>query len=546
MQISEAEQLYRHMLVKNPGDHSLFLKIALTALQQNNMAEAVQFMQQAAEIAPDIALYRRNLGELLRRVKQLEAAIASHKIALSIEPHSAENHFLLGLAYNDNYQFKLAIQHYHTALSYDPHYGVVWNNLGVSIESTGDKQTAKIAYATAIALNPKHAEAQNNLAAIYSEEGRLDEARFHFTEAIAANPDFVDAHYNLSLIKTYTLDDPHLSFLESIMQKIDHDTVTTRIKYYFALGKALDDTKQYTRAFKAYEEGNKLHYRHHPWDKTNLQALVEGIPQIFNASFFKKTLPKKDTRCPIFIVGMPRAGTTLIEQILSSHESIYGAGELTILDEVIQEACHASHMPFHVWAERLTDQEFTTLGETYLDRTWQLAADKNFIIDKMPGNCFYIGMMYRMFSNVKIIHAMRDPMDSCFSCFTHLFKDNMAFAYDLTALGTYYTLYANAMQHWHMILPPNTIFDLPYEHMIEHHEACSKQLLDYIGLPWDPACLKFYENSRMVKTASLTQVRKPIYKTSLQRWRYFEQELEPLLQIVTPYRHAKGYAHDHR
>lgn len=541
---AEAEQLYRNILVKNPNHHHASLKASLSALQQNKIMDAIHFMQKASEIAPDIVLYRRNLGELLRRINQLEKAIKSHQIAVSLEPHSAENHFLLGLAYNDNRQFECAIHHYHTALSYDQKDSMIWNNLGASLENINDKKTAKIAYTTAIALNPKHAEAQNNLAAIYSEEGKLDHAHFHFTAAIAANSAFIDAHYNLSLIKSYTLDDPHLSFLESIMEKIHHEPIYTRIRYYFALGKALDDTKQYSRAFQAYAEGNRLHYRLNPWNKTKLQELVDQIPKIFHPAFLKKPPNVTDTRCPIFIVGMPRAGTTLIEQILSTHQNIYGAGELNILDDVIHQAYHASHMSFGTWLAQLTDQEFAALGKKYLDRTWTLASDKNFIIDKMPGNCFYIGMIYRMFPNAKIIHAMRDPMDSCFSCFTHLFKDNMSFAYDLTALGTYYTWYTKVMDHWHTVLPPSAIFTLSYEKMIENHETSSKQLIHYIGLPWDPECLNFYKNNRIVKTASLTQVRKPIYKTSVQRWRHFSKELEPLLRILAPYRSTKGYVHD--
>jgi len=520
------------------------LEAALAALQQNNMSDAIQWMRKATEIAPETALYRRNLGELLRRIKQFDKAIASHKIAIHLEPHSAENHFLLGLAYNDNHQFELAIFHYHTALSYDPSNGLAWNNLGTSLESTNDKQTAKIAYTTAVALNPKHAEAQNNLGAILSEEGRLQEAHSHFSAAIAANSNFIEAHYNLSLIKTYTLDDPHLEFLESMMHKIDRAAIDTRIRYYFALGKALDDTKQYARAFKAYAEGNKLHYQKNPWDKTKLQAFVEQIPEIFTFSFLKKPANTIDSRCPIFIVGMPRSGTTLIEQILSTHHSIYGAGELTILDNVICEAHHTSQMPFETWIKQLTDQEFEMLGKKYLDKTWNLAPDQKFIIDKMPANCFYVGMIYRMFPIVKIIHAIRDPMDSCFSCFTHLFKDNMSFAYDLKTLGTYYIWYAKVMAHWHTLLPPKIIFDLPYEQMIENHETISKQLIDYIGLPWDPECLNFYKNDRLVKTASLTQVRKPIFKTSVRRFQHFAKELEPLRQMLAPYRNMKGYTNE--
>lgn len=531
----EAEQLYQNSLIKHPNNHQALLGIALAVLQQNKTVEAIQYMQQAIAIAPQIPLYRRNLGELLRRVGQFEAAIASHKIAIKLEPHSAENHFLLGLAYNDNQQFELAIQHYHTALSYDQSYGLAWNNLGASLESAGDKQTAKVAYTTAIALNPKHAEAHNNLGAIHSEEGRLDEACAFFSEAIAINPNFIEAHYNLSLIKSYTPDDPHLTVLEEMEPKITNYSDSIKIRYYFALGKALDDTKQYARAFKAYMQGNQLHYLLKPWDKTKLKEITENLPQLFTKSFFKIRKRTDDSRCPIFIVGMPRAGTTLIEQILSSHQNIYGAGELDFIEKIILEACRTANMPFNRWVTQLTDQDFKKLGEKYLDKIWKLAPDKNFIIDKMPGNCFYLGMIYRMLPTAKIIHAIRNPMDSCFSCYTHLFKDDMLFSYDLTALGNYYLLYAKTMKHWYAVLPQNTIFDLPYENMIANYEILSKQLIKFIGLPWDPNCLYFYKNKRMVKTASLTQVRKPIYTTSLQRWRNFASELKPLLQIVGPY-----------
>jgi tetratricopeptide (TPR) repeat protein len=532
--LARAEQLYRLILIKYPACHRAAEGVALAAFLQNKMADAIQFMQQASEIAPQIVLYRRNLGELLCRVGQFEAAILSHRIAISKEPDLAENHFLLALAYNNSRQFDLAIEHYRIALTHDPNYGLAWNNLGASLESSGDKHHAKAAYTTAIRLNPNHAEALNNLGAIYSEEGLIEEARSHFAAAIAAKPDFIEAHYNLSLIKTYQVNDPHLVFLETLAQSITTCSTQVRINYYFALGKALDDTQQYARAFQAYVEGNRLHSLQKPWNNTKLVDLVKQTPNIFTLSFLTCPKATKETRCPIFIIGMPRAGTTLIEQILSSHENIYGAGELSILDEVIQQACQKAGMPFNTWVTQLTDNDFILLGKKYLDLTWELAKDKDFIVDKMPSNCFYIGMIYRMLPTAKIIHAMRDPMDSCFSCFTHLFKQSMLFAYDLQTLGHYYLLYAEVMQHWRDVLPTGTLFEVSYEQMVAEHEKLSKRLLAYIGLPWDPNCLNFYKNERVVKTASLMQVRKPIYKTSIARWKYFAEQLQPLLQLVAP------------
>ena len=291
----QAEQLYRSVLIKNPESHSAALNIALAALQQNNMSDAIHFMQHASEIAPKIALYKRNLGELLRRVGQWEAAITSHNMAISIEPKCSENYFLLGLVYNDNCQFELAIHYYRIALYFDKNNGVAWNNLGASLESMGDKQQAKNAYTTAIHLNPKHVEAQNNLGAIYSEEGQIDNARIHFEAAIAANPDFIEAHYNLSQIKTYKLDDPHLLFFEALELKINQYTLQARIHYYFSLGKALDDTQQYARAFEAYAEGNRLHYLQKPWNEKPLRDIVEHLPEIFTQRFLKKPEQKNES-----------------------------------------------------------------------------------------------------------------------------------------------------------------------------------------------------------------------------------------------------------
>lgn len=536
----EAKQRYINIFIKHPACHRALQGAALVALQLNKMAEAIQFMQQAAEIAPQMVIYKRNLGELLRRVGQFETSIAAHQIAIKVEPLCAENHFLLALAYNDSRQFKLAIEHYHIALSMDKNYGLAWNNLGVSLENLGNKHEAKNAYATAIRLNPNHAEAQNNLGAIYSEEGQIDDARRCFEAAIAANPHCMEAHYNLTLVKTYAPSDPHLVFLQGLIKKIDHYPVMSRIHYYFALGKGLDDCQQYRDAFKAYKEGNRLYCLQNPWDKTKLRENVEYIPSVFTASFLKQPKKTNEPRCPIFIVGMPRAGTTLIEQILSSHEGIYGAGELSILDDIIQKACRESSLPFNTWVTQLTDEEFTALGQKYLDETWKLAPDKQYIIDKMPANFFYIGIIYRMLPTAKIIHAIRDPMDSCFSCFTHLFKNSMLFANSLVDLGEYYSLYARTMQYWQKMLPSTVIFNVSYEHMVDHYEALSRQLIAYIGLAWDPNCLDFYQNNRVVKTASLAQVRKPIYKTSVQRWQYFAEELKPLLEIVAPYRNKKG------
>ena len=235
---------------------------------------------------------------------------------------------------------------------------------------------------------------------------------------------------------------------------------------------------------------------------------------------------------------MPRSGTSLLEQILATHPGVYGAGELTEMSSVIMAAMpQGDALQFPDAVPDLTAQDFQRIGREYIDSIWKLAPDAERITDKLPSNFYYIGMIHLMLPHAKIIHAMRDPMDSCFSCYSRLFNENnLPFTYDLKTLGRYYGRYIKLMQHWHAVLPPGTILDMRYEDMVADTEAQARRLLDYLGLPWDEKCLDFHKNKRPVKTASAAQVRKPIYKTSLARWEPYREHLAPLLELVKDYR----------
>ena len=232
---------------------------------------------------------------------------------------------------------------------------------------------------------------------------------------------------------------------------------------------------------------------------------------------------------PVFIVGMPRSGTTLIEQILASHPGLYGAGELAVFNEIVQDLrLPAPDSPD--WATLLP--RLRELGKIYLDRVWALSPDSRFISDKLPGNFRHLGLLQLMLPGARIIHAIRDARDCCVSCYTMHFRTGHEYSYDLGTLGHYFLRYRQLMAHWHRVLPPGRILDLRYEDMVEDPEREARRLLDYMGLPWDPACLKFYRNKRAVNTASLAQVRQPIYSSSRGRWRRFEKHLAPLLEIL--------------
>lgn len=539
--LAAAEGLYRGILASTPEFHPAWQALGLIACQVGKLPLAADLIGKAITLDSSVPLYHRNLGEICRRLGRLVEAIGAGERAVALAPDDRDAHYNLGLAYTDSNRHGEAILCYRRALTLNPAHNLSWNNLGAALEKMGDKAGAEEAYARAVAIDPRHAEAQNNLGAIYSEQGRLDEARHSFKAAISARPGFVEAHYNLSSLKTYTAEDPHLAQLHTLAAQAASLPVAARIRYNFALGKAREDVGEYDRAFAAYAEGNRLQHSLLPHDEAQAEAVLTRIKKIFTPDFLTKPdgafPPNLGGKTPVFIVGMPRSGTTLIEQILASHPNVFGAGELIDLHEVIHGAVGAiTGQPFTAWAPKLTADDFQHLGEEYLERVWRLNPEAAYITDKMPANFFYIGMIRRMLPQARIIHAMRDPMDSCLSCFARLFNDTMAFAYDLGTLGRYYVRYMQLMDHWQATLPEGTILNVRYEEVVADVEGQARRMLAYLGLPWDDACLDFHNNKRLVKTASIAQVRRPIYTTSVARWQRFGPHLDPLFEIVKDYR----------
>lgn len=537
--LAEAEVILKQILAAAPNFHPAYHLLGLIAYEVGKLPLAVELIAKAISIEPKVTLYHRNVGEMCRRLGRLDEAVAAGRRATGLAPNDVDAHYNLGLALTDKAQWDDAIHSYRRALELNPGHGLSWNNLGAALEKKGDQTEAEVAYAKAVALNPSHHEAQNNLGALYSEQGRLEDASRCFDEAIKANPNFAEAHFNLSSLKTYREDDPHLICLEQNLSQAAAMPMNARIRYWFALGKAREDVGRYDEAFAAYAEGNRLQHGLLPYDEAKADQMLERVIATFSREFFEaRNNVRGSDKAPIFIVGMPRSGTTLLEQILSSHPAVHGAGELINLNQVIMDARPAlDELPhFPDFVPELSAEDFTQIGETYAQQVWQLAPDALRITDKMPSNFFYIGMIRLMLPNAKIIHAMRDPMDSCFSNYARLFNETMEFTYDLGTLGRYYTRYIRLMQHWHEVLPPDSILDLRYEELVADTEGQARRILDYVGLPWDDNCLAFYQNKRHVKTASVAQVRKPIYKTSVARWRHFAKHLQPLLDIVQDYR----------
>ncbi len=543
--IANPEQRLRSRVQSQPGDHAGWHELGLLYLGKGDPALAAQCIEAAVDLSGKTALYQRNLCEIYRRMGRLDQARKAGEQAAQLAPDSVDAHYNLGLVHSDAGNHALAIASYRRALELDPRHNRSWNNLGTTLEQSGDQAGALHAYQQAVLCDPGHIEARNNVGAILSAEGALDEAREAFNAAIALRPDFVEAHYNLSSLKKYTPDDPHLAMLRRCHERRHRLTEDARIRCNFALGKALDDIGDFDAAFAAYDEGNSLQHALCLFDEARADAMLAEIMQVFDERFFAERKDWRGTadpqRTPIFIVGMPRSGTTLLEQILSSHTSVHGAGELSELHDCIVSATKAGpDHPFAAGVTHLSEADLKRLGDDYLQRVWQLSPDSRFITDKMPANFFYLGLIHLALPNARIIHAMRDPMDSCFSCYSRLFNETMEFTYDQGALGRYYARYMTLMRHWHAVLPKGTILDLPYEDMVADVEGQARRVLEFVGLPWEPKCLEFYDNQRQVKTASVAQVRRPIYQSSIARWKHFARHLRPLYELVKDFRPDDG------
>jgi hypothetical protein len=305
-----------------------------------------------------------------------------------------------------------------------------------------------------------------------------------------------------------------------------------QIEYlHFALGKCYDDINEHSTAFKHYQQGCQLKRGRINYNADDQTRFFDNLINIFDKSMFKSLRQFANTSdFPIFVLGMPRSGTTLTEQIIASHPNVFGAGELHHFIEYsnISVNTPSGSVFYPDNLKLLSDEQLSKIGTQYVERLRKYSADAEHVTDKMPGNFANLGLIHALLPNAKIIHIERNAFDNCLSCYTRLFQHGQNFTYDLTELGRYYADYRRLMQHWRKVLPKDAFLDVSYEELVADTETQARRIIDYCGLEWDANCLEFHKMERQVRTASVTQVRQPIYKTSLERWRFFEKELAPL------------------
>ena len=531
---AEMEHTARGLTSRFP-DHGISWKALCMGLQfQGRQAEALVPLQRAASLLPHDVDVSYNLGEVLLSSGRAAEAQAHLRRTLSMNARHVPALFSMGRALAESGQPLEAEGYYRAALAIDPSIAEGHNNLGVLLLDQQRAQEAETCFRQALAVRPGFAEAHGNLGLALKELGRLPEAVAAFETAIALKPDFVHAHFTLSTLSNLSSlrnGQHYLEALEALQAQAPNMPLQTRLRYWFALGKWREDAARYDASFDAYREGNRLKHGQTPIDEAAEEAMTDRIVEVFSRDYLEQApLAPPPGRPPVLIVGMPRSGTTLLEQILASCPGVVGVGEVTDLHEAVKAAMpNGDFSRYPTAIPSMDGQALGAIAERYMRALRQRAPQAERMVDKLLSNFLFIGLLHRILPGVKVIHAMRHPMDTCFSNYACVFdQSNLNFAYDLGTLGRCFRRYARLMRHWHAVLPAGSILDVRYEDVVADTEGQARRVLDFLGIPWDGNCLDFHRNERKVKTVSAAQVRRPVYRSSLSRWKRYEPHLDEL------------------
>jgi cytochrome c-type biogenesis protein CcmH/NrfG len=499
--IPEAEALLRAHLARQPNDVAALRMLAEVAARLLRYADALRLLERCLELSPSFDGARQNYATLLNRQGRSAEALAQCARLLAKEPQ------------NPGYRSL------HAAIA----------------ANLGDYGDAIAAYAAVLRDYPQQPKLWMSYGHALRTTGKLPDSIAAYRRALAMEPSLGEVWWSLANLKTFRFSDADVGAIREALAREDLAD-DDRLHFEFALGKALEDAAAYEESFTHYAAGNALRRNRHGYDPDENSQFVRRAQQLLTREFFaERAGAGAAARDPIFIVGLPRAGSTLLEQILSSHSLVEGTMELPQLPKLARELAGPKQEEEGAFFKRLaalSQDELRALGERYLAETRIMRkTDAPFFIDKMPNNCMYVGLIHLILPNAVIVDARRHPLGCCFSCFKQHFARGQWFTYGLEDLGRYYRDYVALMAHCDEALP-GRVGRVFYETLVADPQTEVRRLLEHCGLPFEPACLKFYENERAVRTASSEQVRRPIFREAVEHWRHYEPWLEPLKQAL--------------
>jgi len=532
--LEEAAACYRRAIACKPDfveAHALLGGVLQTL---GRLEEAAASFSRTIELVPDSPLGYFNLGNALREQGRLDDAILCHRKAVALAPDYAEAHTNLGNELADRQLTEEAIACHRRALALRPDYAEAHNNLGNALGQIGRVDEAIDCHRTAIALQPDFAEAYSNLGIELQQQGSLDEAWDAYEKAVSLAPRRPIFYHMLASTGKLRADSPHVARLEALAAARDQLPASEQMYLHFALGVVYGASGRHRESFHHQLEGNRLKRRDIPYDEATALATLQHLRVVFTRDVLAAgSALGVASQLPIFVVGMPRSGTTLVEQILASHPSVFGAGELMDLPILLgQQKSSTGVTNFDQAITALKSEGLARLGAAYVEKLRAHAPAASRIVDKLPDNYMRLGFIHLALPRAKIIHVRRDPVDTCLSCFSKLFVGELPYAYDLAEIGRYYRAYEAVMAHWHAVLPPGVVLDVQYEDVVADLEGQARRMLAHCDLPWDDRCLSFHTTRRTVRTASVTQVRKPLYGSSVGKWHVYGDLARPLFDAL--------------
>lgn len=510
----------RHPVVHNN------LGNVLMALQEHQQAVAVY--RQALKLKGDYVECLSNLASALKETRQYDGAHAALDYALKLRPQFAEAHNNRGEVLFKQARFAEAVTNYKRALEHKPDYSAAMINLSAALKETGEIDAAKTLLEQLVEREPDNARAHNNLGILLEQVGEGDSAAAQFRQAIRLSPNYGNAYYQLAQLRGHGLSINEINTVHQLLKQNDLlDKQRTPLN--FALACAYENSGDYDRSFQHLEAAQNQKAKSSPYDN---DAVGKYYKQIAGSCSKIDSQELVDSSAiPVFVLGMPRSGTSLTEQILSSHPDVYGAGELSLMEDTLGEAKKLTNLPYPQCVAKLSKSDLNKLAQFYMSQLQAKATGEKFIVDKTPMNFQYIGFIANLLPQARFIHCRRDPVDNCLSIFKLPFEDAHSYSHSLESLGQYYRHYEQLTAHWTAVTG-NRMINLQYEDVVGSLEDQARRLLDFLGLPFDDAVLNFHRSKRIVKTPSASQVRQPIYSGSVLKWKKYEQHLGPLLSSL--------------
>lgn len=527
--LDKASAAYLQAIALNPGYAELHDNFGVLLVQQGRLADAEEHFRKSIDLNPASGKTRGNLALALMCKESFHEAEGLCRTAIGLDPNNASAYNTLGNALRALDRRKEAQTAFQRAVEINPDYAEAHHNLANELQSAGLPKAAESHYRLALRSNPNYVKAHCGLGNLLAMLGRLDQAERAYRDAIDLQPDRAEAHRYLAWIKTFHEADADLERIENLLCKSglsDGD----RAQLHYAAGKGYQDIGDNPgRAFSHFLAGAALRRRTMSYDVAADEKLFKEIVRACSTPGVLRTATASRREItPVLIVGMPRSGTTLVEQIVAAHTNVYAGGESDALNKAVAETSNEHGCAYPCWVQQLSGSDLAGLATAYMHAFETRLDGAAWFTDKTPDNFRYLGIAATALPHARIIHVKRSPLDTCVSCFTQYFSSSVPYSYDLNELGRYYRAYHGLMDHWREALPEGVMLEVEYEALTRETERQAMRIIAHCGLTWQDSCLHFQQTERLIATASVVQARQPVSRRSVDRWRKYESYLEPL------------------